>query len=127
MGRGRIVHDLAWIVTFQKDLDAMDGKRGRPFQYADGMPLLGGPSAVDSGRHRDASTGLLHHLAEDRQDGRERRRERWKVRKGWLKVRLLTDVETNRILSYAVTDEHTGDAGMLAAAGRTRRWPTATA
>lgn len=40
-------------------------------------------------------------------------REKWKVRKGWLKLHVLTDVGTNRILSYAVTDERVGDSGML--------------
>jgi hypothetical protein len=37
-------------------------------------------------------------------------REIWKVHKGWLKLHLLTDVHTNEILSFVVTDERSGDA-----------------
>lgn len=40
-------------------------------------------------------------------------REKWKVRKGWVKLHILTDVRTNRILSYVITDERTGDSGQL--------------
>jgi len=40
-------------------------------------------------------------------------REKWKVHKGWLKLHLLTDVETNEILSFVVTDERSGDAKHL--------------
>jgi len=51
--RGRTVHDLAWIGTFQKDLDAMDGKRGRPFQYTDAMiAYLGGLTSALGMRYR---------------------------------------------------------------------------
>lgn len=50
--RGRIVNDLAWIGTFQKDLDAMNGKRGRPFQYTDAMIDQGGPTSALGMRHR---------------------------------------------------------------------------
>ena len=37
-------------------------------------------------------------------------REKWKVHKGWLKLHVLTDVHTNEILSFIVTDERSGDA-----------------
>jgi hypothetical protein len=40
-------------------------------------------------------------------------REKWKVHKGWLKLHVLTDVNTNEILSFAVTDERSGDAGHM--------------
>jgi transposase len=40
-------------------------------------------------------------------------REKWKVHKGWIKLHALTDVRTNRILSYAVTDELSADSEHL--------------
>jgi len=40
-------------------------------------------------------------------------REKWKVHKGWLKLHFLTDVKTNEILSFTVTDERSGDAKHL--------------
>ena len=40
-------------------------------------------------------------------------REKWKIHKGWLKLHLLTDVETNEILSFKVTDERSGDSKHL--------------
>ena len=40
-------------------------------------------------------------------------REKWKIHKGWLKLHILTDVHTNEILSFTVTDERSGDAGHL--------------
>jgi len=40
-------------------------------------------------------------------------REKWKVHKGWLKLHILTDVNTNEILSFIVTDERSGDAKHL--------------
>jgi hypothetical protein len=40
-------------------------------------------------------------------------REKWKVHKGWLKLHLLTDVRTNEILSFSVTDERSGDPGQM--------------
>jgi len=36
-------------------------------------------------------------------------REKWKVHKGWLKLHVLTDVHSNEILSFTVTDERSGD------------------
>lgn len=36
-------------------------------------------------------------------------REKWKVRRGWIKVHAMIDVETNQILSLEVTDETTQD------------------
>ena len=36
-------------------------------------------------------------------------REKWKVRRGWIKVHAMIDVETNQILSLEVTDEATQD------------------
>jgi hypothetical protein len=40
---------------------------------------------------------------------REWMREKWKVRRGWIKVHAMIDVETNQILSLEVTDEATQD------------------
>ena len=40
-------------------------------------------------------------------------REKWKIYKGWLKLHILTDVQTNEILYFIVTDERSGDAGHL--------------
>ena len=36
-------------------------------------------------------------------------REKWEVRRGWIKVHAMIDVETNQILSLEVTDEATQD------------------
>ena len=42
-------------------------------------------------------------------------REKWKVRRGWVKLHALSDTRTNVVLSYSVTTEETGDARMLLA------------
>jgi hypothetical protein len=36
-------------------------------------------------------------------------REKWKVRRGWIKVHVMIDVETNEILGLEITDERTSD------------------
>jgi len=36
-------------------------------------------------------------------------REKWKVRRGWIKVHAMIDVETNQILSLKMTDQTTQD------------------
>jgi len=40
-------------------------------------------------------------------------REKWKVHKGWIKLHALTDVHTNEVLSFIITDERSGDAKHL--------------
>jgi hypothetical protein len=40
-------------------------------------------------------------------------REKWSVHKGWIKLHILSDVRTNEILSFRVTDELSGDAQHL--------------
>ncbi|AIZ56719.1 transposase DDE domain protein [Candidatus Methanoplasma termitum] len=42
-------------------------------------------------------------------------REKWKVHKGWLKLHILSDVETNEILAFVATDERSSDAKHLLA------------
>jgi hypothetical protein len=43
----------------------------------------------------------------------EWKRRRWKARRGYLKVHIAVDVKQKRIVSLEVTDERTGDGGML--------------
>jgi len=40
-------------------------------------------------------------------------REKWKVRRGWVKVHALVDVSTGKVLSYCVTTEETVDSKMM--------------
>jgi len=40
-------------------------------------------------------------------------REKWKVRKGWIKVHIAVDVKTNQLVSLRITDERTGDSKEL--------------
>ena len=40
-------------------------------------------------------------------------RSKWKVRRGFVKLHLLADADTKRILAVAVTDEQTGDSPVL--------------
>ena len=40
-------------------------------------------------------------------------RTRWRRRRGFLKTRMAVDVKTRQIVSMEVTDEGTGDGGML--------------
>ena len=40
-------------------------------------------------------------------------RHKWKVRKGWIKVHIAVDVNTNEVVSIEITDESTGDGKML--------------
>lgn len=40
-------------------------------------------------------------------------RRKWRRRRGFLKIHLAVDVETKQIVSMEVTDERTGDGGML--------------
>jgi hypothetical protein len=42
-------------------------------------------------------------------------REKWKVRRGWVKVHAMVDVSTGKVLSYCVTTEETADSKMLLA------------
>ena len=40
-------------------------------------------------------------------------RDRWKTRKGWIKVHIAVDVKTKRLLALELTDERVGDGRML--------------
>jgi Transposase DDE domain. len=40
-------------------------------------------------------------------------REKWKVHRGWIKIHIMIDVETNRILALEVTNEKTSDDEMF--------------
>ncbi len=40
-------------------------------------------------------------------------REKWKVRRGWIKVHVAVDVKTKKLLALEVTDERVGDGKML--------------
>jgi hypothetical protein len=40
-------------------------------------------------------------------------REKWKVRRGWIKVHVAVDVNTKRLIALEITDERTGDGKML--------------
>jgi len=40
-------------------------------------------------------------------------REKWKVRRGWIKVHIVIDVNTRRLIALKITDERTGDDKML--------------
>jgi len=40
-------------------------------------------------------------------------REKWKIRRGWLKVHAMVDVETNQILGLEITEEDTQDDEMF--------------
>ena len=42
-------------------------------------------------------------------------REKWKVYRGWVKIRVAVDVNTKEIIALEVTDERTGDGKMLKA------------
>jgi hypothetical protein len=40
-------------------------------------------------------------------------REKWKVRRGWIKVHIVVDVDTHELVALEVTDERTGDSKEL--------------
>jgi hypothetical protein len=40
-------------------------------------------------------------------------REKWKVRRGWIKVHIAVDVDTHELVALEVTDERTGDSKEL--------------
>ena len=40
-------------------------------------------------------------------------RDKWKIRKGWIKVHIAVDVKTKKLLALEITDEKTGDGKML--------------
>ena len=40
-------------------------------------------------------------------------REKWKVRRGWIKVHVVVDVNTRRLIALEITDERIGDGKML--------------
>ena len=40
-------------------------------------------------------------------------REKWKVHRGWIKIHIMIDVETNSILAIEATDEETSDGEMF--------------
>ena len=40
-------------------------------------------------------------------------RDKWKTRKGWIKVHIAIDVKTRKLLALKITDERTGDGKML--------------
>ena len=40
-------------------------------------------------------------------------RHKWKVRRGYVKIRVMIDVDTKKILAVQVTDDRTGDSPML--------------
>ena len=40
-------------------------------------------------------------------------REKWKVRRGWIKVHVAVDVKTKKLLALEITDERVGDGKML--------------
>jgi hypothetical protein len=42
-------------------------------------------------------------------------REKWRIRRGWVKLHLLCDTRTNTVLSYSVTTDEVGDPKMLLA------------
>jgi len=42
-------------------------------------------------------------------------REKWKVRRGWVKVHAMVDVSTGKVLSYCVTTEEVADSKMILA------------
>ena len=124
-GRPRVYDDV--LIAFVCGLKAMLGK---PYRMLEGMlgELLGPSGAgvpcystlwkrcnefeaqrkiCDDGKERIVaidSTGIKVTMRG------EWMRNKWKVRRGWLKLHILTDVETNEILSFIVTDERSGDA-----------------
>ena len=53
------------------------------------------------------STGLKQH------NRGEWIRQRWKVRRGFVKMHVLVDVDTKKILAVRVTDDRTGDSPMF--------------
>ena len=53
------------------------------------------------------STGLKQH------NRREWIRHKWKIRRGFVKLHVMVDVDTKRILAVQVTDDRTGDSPML--------------
>ena len=40
-------------------------------------------------------------------------RNKWKIRKGWIKVHIAVDVKTKKLLALKVTDERVSDGKML--------------
>lgn len=40
-------------------------------------------------------------------------REKWKIRRGWIKVHVVVEVNTRKLLALEVTDERIGDGKML--------------
>ena len=124
-GRPRVYDDV--MIAFVCGLKAMLGK---PYRMLEGMltDLLGSSEtripcystlwkrcnefeskkATSDGKRKRVvaidSTGIKVTMRG------EWMRNKWKVRRGWLKLHILTDIETNEILSFIVTDERSGDA-----------------
>ena len=92
--------DTPCYTTIYRRFQALEVKRnGRVFTVTGGGTV---PVRLAAG-----STGLKQH------NRGEWIRHKWKVRRGFVKLHVMVDVDTKKILAVQVTDDRTGDSPML--------------
>ncbi len=153
--RGVMIFDLDWMRTYEDDLAAANsGKRGRPYEYTEGLfRFVGRTMAVGNITYRmlegwlTVLLGLVGRKAPDHSTIHERlsasewdlgeigdvdvaavdssgisintgevwMKEKYggKGKRGFVKVHIMSDVATNRVLGHLVTDDRAADVNHM--------------